>query len=143
MGVGGGGIGGDGQLVGRDGLRDASQVLERDPQVESRDGIVRARRQREEVVVGRRQRMAVLVKQASEVHPRSRVGRIQLQRALVGVLRLARRVHLQLAGEVIPVLGLALGRQVGGRGRPPRERQRPIRQRVGFLLDTTSCPFYT
>jgi hypothetical protein len=65
VGVGRGGIGGDGLLVGRDGLRDPSQVLERDPQVEGRDGIVRARGQRQKVVVGRRQRMATLVEQPS------------------------------------------------------------------------------
>ena len=106
MGVGTGGVGGEGFQVGGDRLARAVEVLEGDAQVEAGGDVAGAGGEGAAVVRGGARGGAVLVQEPAEVQVRVRVLGVERQRLAVGLLGRGRRRRLQLAGQLVPVVGL-------------------------------------
>src|SRR6266545_3473972 len=93
---------GEGGGVGEERLVEEPLVLERDAEVEGRDGPVAGRPRGEPVVDLGAAPVAALVQQASEVQVRAGVGGVDLERSPVGVLRLARSCVVEVAAPPVP-----------------------------------------
>ena len=100
-------VGGQRRPVGQDRLLRHPQVLEGDAEIEQRDHIVRVQLDGLAIVKRGSAGISGLVEEPSEIHPRIRMRRIQLQRPAVRARRLVRRRLFQVAGALVPVGGIA------------------------------------
>jgi hypothetical protein len=129
--VGVAGIEGDGAFVGAHRVGSASEVFEGDPEVEGRGLVVGIDLQRCAVVPFGGGRRAFLVQQTAEVYVRLDVVRIGGDGPLVGVLGLLDGRHLQLASELVPVVGVELVRALARVGGVAMNERRRLRREVG------------
>src|ERR1051326_8973811 len=95
-------------LVRSRGIRDSSEILQRDAEVERGDRMIRIGFERGAIMLFRGRRRALLVKQASQVHMCVGVIRIELQRALVRVARVIGRHLFEMAAGVVPIVRIEI-----------------------------------